>query len=49
MGMRHIVNRRLPGSKIFFSRYHINGRIFEKKEKNTEQRICVLIFSTTSV
>jgi hypothetical protein len=34
----------LSGSSIFFSHYHIDGAIFEKKV--TECELCILIFST---
>ena len=45
--MRHVICG-LPLSTKFFPHYLIKGTIFEKK-KGTEHKICVLIFSTTSV
>ena len=51
MRMRHIVICGLPGSAIFFPCYLIKVRIFKKikNKKNTLQKMCALIFSTTFV
>ena len=43
---RHIV-RSLAGCTIFFRRYVIKGTIF--KNKVTERKMCVLIFSTNFI
>ena len=48
MRMRRIVICGLPRSTKFSPHYLSNGTIFEKK-KNTEHKMCVLIFSTTFV
>ena len=45
MRMRHIICG-LAGSIIFFPHYLINGTIL--RNKVTEHKMCVLIFSTTS-
>jgi hypothetical protein len=45
MLMYHIGICNLPGSTRFFPHNIIKGKIFEKKD--TEHKICVLIFSTT--
>jgi len=47
--MRHIIVSTVACSDLqhFFLHYLINGTIFEKK--NIEHKMCVLIFSTSSV
>ena len=47
MRMRHIVICGLSGSTVFFPHYLINCTILEKKV--SEQKLCVLIFSTNFV
>jgi hypothetical protein len=49
LGIRHAKRMLLVvicGLSGFFPHYFINGTIF-RKEKATEHKICVLIFSTT--
>ena len=46
MSMRHIVMCSLSDCKLFFPHYIINNTIFDK-QKTTEHKMCVLIFSAS--
>jgi hypothetical protein len=46
MHMRHIFICCLPGSKIFF---HITHKLYDIREKVSDNKMCVVIFSATFV
>ena len=48
LALYYIIIRGLLHSTISFPHYLINGTIFERK-KNSEHKMCVLIFSTNFV